>query len=267
MHVHPGHFALICRTPESKDSPAASVASSFRADNVHPLAIKRATCKSPVPCYRKPHLAVRSFAIHIPFQRLQFTVPQLHKLVSGNPWAYFLLINASSERCEELEHLTAELKNVGIVDERPLGEPYTLYAAIDWLLVPPCEPALGIGEQPRSARAFLRHSQAAHHRKRTRPACRAVPVCGQRRRVVSFLCAQSASRHDADRSPSFLFGIVDPGALSFDAASSCKHLCAGLCGSVSRYRNCPATRFCARSGAAAHHVFRTAQSRGAGRYA
>lgn len=148
VHVHPGHFALICRTPDSKDSPRSERRIELpRGHNVHPLAIKARDVQKPGPVLPKAASGRPVFAIHFPFQRLQFTVPQLHTLVSGNPWAYFLLINASSERCEELEHLTAELKNVGIVDERPLGEPYTLYAAIDWLLVPPCEPALGIGEQ------------------------------------------------------------------------------------------------------------------------
>jgi glycosyltransferase involved in cell wall biosynthesis/SAM-dependent methyltransferase len=83
------------------------------------------------------------FAISIPVARMGSGINQLRKIISANPWAFFLFVSESgpAERAQ-----LDGLQNAALATPHQLEAQYLVYGSVQWLLIPPCEQPLSLGE-------------------------------------------------------------------------------------------------------------------------
>ncbi len=83
------------------------------------------------------------FAISVPLARMGSGLAQLRKIISANPWAFFLFVSESgpTERAQ-----LDGLQNAALVTAHQLDAQYLVYGSAQWLLIPPCEQPLSLSE-------------------------------------------------------------------------------------------------------------------------
>lgn len=146
VRVHDHRFELIGGTSPGHEGPYERRLSLPRGHSVSPLALKARGMTRPGPVLPKERGDRPVFLIHMDADRLLPTLPRLRSLITENPWAFFLFLETSDLEHQDVIQFFCEFPNTGYAGKQPLGAPYPLYSAIDWLLVPVCEPALELDE-------------------------------------------------------------------------------------------------------------------------
>ncbi len=160
--VLPDSFELLCRPPNASQADESLPPSEervivlprgftppevlWKARDIQPSArlLPEETRHRPV------------FAIALPLTRIGSGITQLRRVISANPWAFFLFVSeASSADRTQLE----DLQNAAFVAPHLLDAQYQVYGSVQWLLIPPCEQPLSLGEYL----SQLAHAFATQH--------------------------------------------------------------------------------------------------------
>lgn len=142
-------YELICRPPKSAQAedglpPSADRVILFpQGVTPSPLLWKARDIQPSSRVLPAQHRDRPVFAIALPLARLGTGIAQLRKIIAANPWAFFLFVSeASAQERTAIE----DLPNAAFVAPYLLEAPHQVYGSVQWLLTPPCEQALSLGE-------------------------------------------------------------------------------------------------------------------------